>query len=64
MVGLLKSQMCVGRGQKWGIKEGFELDVEGTAEIGEMARGAVGVLECGEKGEGRDIQKTLGGGNG
>lgn len=47
-----------------GIKEGFELDVEGTAEIREMARGAVGVLECGEEGEGRDTQKMLGGGNG
>lgn len=55
--------MC-GQRSELGIKEGFELDVEGTAEIGEMARGAVGVLECGEEGEGRDIQKRPGGGNG
>lgn len=49
MAGLLKSQMCGARGQKWGIREGFELDMEGTAEIGEMARGEAGVLGCGEE---------------
>lgn len=45
-----------------GVREEFELDVEGTAEVGLMARGAARVLGCGEEGRARDVQQRLGGG--
>ena len=50
------------RGQKWGVREEFELDMEGTVEVGSMARGAAGVRGCGEEGRARDVQQRLGGG--
>lgn len=51
-----------GRGQKWRSKEDFELDIEGTIKIAWLARGAVGVLGCGQEGKARDGQQRLGGG--
>lgn len=37
-----------GQRSEMGDQEGFELDMEGTAEVGKMARRAVGVLGCGK----------------